>query len=65
MVHASEPGGAEVWKYIQQAYVGWKAPLGRGLTLEAGILHGRAGLTLAPLTVDQRGLVLAGAVATF
>src|SRR5262249_16731814 len=35
------PGAAAVdgstWKYIQQAYVGWKAPIGRGLLLEAGI----------------------------
>lgn len=31
------PSGAEVWKYIQQAYAGWKAPVGRGLSLQAGI----------------------------
>lgn len=29
--------GPEVWKYIQQAYAGWKAPVGRGLSLQAGI----------------------------
>ncbi len=29
--------GAEVWKYIQQAIVGWKAPVGRGLLLQGGI----------------------------
>ncbi len=28
---------ASTWKYIQQAYVGWKAPVGRGLLIEAGI----------------------------
>lgn len=26
-----------VWKFIQQANVGWRAPVGRGLLLEAGI----------------------------
>lgn len=29
--------GADVWRFIQQATVGWKAPLGRDLLLEAGI----------------------------
>lgn len=29
--------GADLWKYIQQAYVGWNAPVGRGLLLQAGI----------------------------
>lgn len=29
--------GSEVWKYIQQAHAGWKAPVGRGLLLQAGI----------------------------
>lgn len=28
---------ASTWKYIQQANVGWKAPLGRGLLLSAGL----------------------------
>jgi hypothetical protein len=27
----------DVWKYIQQAVVAWRAPLGRGLLLEAGV----------------------------
>lgn len=31
------PVGAEVWKYIQQAYAGWKAPVGRGLLLQMGV----------------------------
>jgi hypothetical protein len=35
---ASTPGSsASAWKYIQQAYAGWKAPVARGLALEAGI----------------------------
>lgn len=29
--------GAELWKYIQQAYVGYRFGLGRGLLLQAGI----------------------------
>ncbi|HSO39611.1 MAG TPA: outer membrane beta-barrel protein, partial [Labilithrix sp.] len=29
--------GAGTWKYLQQANVGWKAPLGRGLLLQAGL----------------------------
>lgn len=29
---------AELWKYIQEAYVTYKAPVGRGLQLQAGIV---------------------------
>ena len=29
--------GPELWKYIQQAFVTYKAPIGRGLTIKAGI----------------------------
>ena len=29
--------GAGTWRYIQQANVGWKAPVGRGLQLQAGL----------------------------
>jgi hypothetical protein len=29
--------GADLWKYIQEAYVGYKAPLGRGLLIQAGV----------------------------
>lgn len=46
VLHASEPAGdfagAEVWKYVQQAYVGYKLPLGRGLTVEGGIFPSRS-----------------------
>jgi hypothetical protein len=31
------PSNSNVWKFIQQANVTWVAPLGRGLTLDAGI----------------------------
>jgi hypothetical protein len=36
IVHASEPGGAEVYKNFEQAYVSYLAPLGKGLQLDAG-----------------------------
>ena len=31
------PSGPDVWKFIQQANVGYNAPIGRGLQLDAGI----------------------------
>ncbi len=31
------PLGVETWKHVQQANVGWKAPVGRGLLLEGGL----------------------------
>lgn len=31
------PLGVETWKHVQQANVGWKAPLGRGLLVEGGL----------------------------
>jgi hypothetical protein len=53
-VYASEPvhpgtpvanaSGPELWKYIQEAYVTYKAPVGRGLTLKAGIEGSPCGL---------------------
>ncbi len=35
-VHAAEPGGADVFQYLQQAYIDYKAPIGKGLTLSFG-----------------------------
>lgn len=45
--YASEPAlagasganatGSDLWKYVQEANVGWKAPIGRGLLLQAGL----------------------------
>jgi hypothetical protein len=35
-VHSSEPGGSDVYQYLQQAYVSYKAPLGKGLTVDFG-----------------------------
>src|SRR5262245_23609177 len=40
---------ASTWKYIQQAYVGWKAPVGRGLVLEAGIFLSPIGYETVPV----------------
>jgi hypothetical protein len=37
--------GPELWKYIQEAYVAYKAPIGRGLEIKAG-------LEAAPLGVE-------------
>jgi hypothetical protein len=37
LIHASEPGGAETYKYIQQAYVSYLAPVGKGLQVDFGI----------------------------
>jgi hypothetical protein len=36
LVHAAEPGGADVFKTFQQGYLSWLAPVGRGLQLDAG-----------------------------
>jgi hypothetical protein len=31
------PSNGELWKYLQQAYVGYRFPVGRGLTITAGL----------------------------
>lgn len=36
IVHAVEPGGAEVFKHIQQGYLSYLAPAGKGLQLDIG-----------------------------
>jgi hypothetical protein len=36
LVHAAEPGGADVFKSFEQAYVSFLAPLGGGLQLDVG-----------------------------
>jgi hypothetical protein len=52
VVHSAEPGGdflgTNVWKFIQQAYVGYKLPLGRGLTVEAGVFPSHVGFEVFP-----------------
>lgn len=48
VLHAGEPLGVnvgpEVWKYVQQATVAARAPVGRGLLIEAGIYPSHIGL---------------------
>ena len=36
LVNAYEPGGTDYLKYVQQAYVSYLAPLGKGLTIDFG-----------------------------
>jgi hypothetical protein len=41
---AANPSGPELWKYLQEAYLTYKAPIGRGLTLKAGVERAPLGL---------------------
>lgn len=34
---STNPSNGELWKYLQEAFVGYKAPIGRGLDLKAGL----------------------------
>jgi hypothetical protein len=36
LVHAAEPGGADVFKTFEQGYLSWLAPLGRGVQVDVG-----------------------------
>lgn len=36
LVNAFEPGGADYLKYVQQAYISYLAPVGKGLTIDFG-----------------------------
>src|SRR5262249_29902117 len=36
IVHASEPGGADVFRHIEQAYLSYLAPAGKGLQIDVG-----------------------------
>jgi len=36
MVHASEPGGSEIFKHVQQVYGSYLAPIGSGLQIDVG-----------------------------
>jgi hypothetical protein len=36
MIHAAEPGGADIFKAFEQAYLSWLAPAGKGLQLDVG-----------------------------
>jgi len=35
-IHASEPANSELVQYVQQAFVSYKAPVGKGLTVDVG-----------------------------
>jgi hypothetical protein len=35
---AANASNAELWKYLQEANIGWKAPVGRGLLLQLGLV---------------------------
>lgn len=52
ILYAGEPAGTaigpEVFKFIQQATVAYKAPLGRGLVIEAGIMPSHIGFEVFP-----------------
>lgn len=41
--------GASAWKYLQQANIAWRAPVGRGLTLEAGLFLSPIGPETIPV----------------
>jgi hypothetical protein len=36
MIHALEPGGAEIFKTFEQGYLSWLAPVGKGLQFDVG-----------------------------
>ncbi len=40
---AGEASGPTTWKYLQQAYVGYRAPVGRGLLAQAGLFTSSVG----------------------
>jgi hypothetical protein len=52
VVHQGEPSGSvvgpAVWKFVQQATVAWKVPVGRGLVLDAGIMPAFIGGEVLP-----------------
>lgn len=52
VVYSAEPhgpaSGPEVWKFLQIASIAYKAPLGRGLLIEAGILPSHVGFEVFP-----------------
>ncbi len=47
IVHVAEPGGVglgpELWRHLQRASVAYTIPVGRGLTLEAGVMPSHNG----------------------
>jgi hypothetical protein len=41
---AANASGPELWKYLQEAYLSYKAPVGRGLKLTAGLMASPIGI---------------------
>jgi len=65
LVHASEPGGREVYKVIQQAYGSYLAPLGSGLQVDFGkfvTMHGAEVIETKDNWNYSRGLLFAWAI---
>ena len=48
----SNASGAELWKYVQQAYVGYRFGVGRGLTVTAGLFLSPIGPESMPVRED-------------
>jgi Putative beta-barrel porin-2, OmpL-like. bbp2 len=64
-VHAAEPGGSDVYQYLQQAYVTYKAPLGKGLSVDVGkfVTHMGAEVIDTPLNYNySRSLLFSWAI---
>jgi hypothetical protein len=65
LVHASEPGGSEVYKVIQQAYGSYLAPVGSGLQIDVGKFvtsHGAEVIETKDNWNYSRGLLFAWAI---
>jgi len=65
LVHASEPGGKDVYKVIQQAYGSYLAPIGSGLQIDFGkfvTVHGAEVIETKDNWNYSRGLLFAWAI---
>jgi hypothetical protein len=65
LVHASEPGGKDVYKVIQQAYGSYLAPIGSGLQIDFGkfvTVHGAEVIETKDSWNYSRGLLFAWAI---
>jgi hypothetical protein len=65
LVNAFEPGGTDYLKYVQQAYVSYLAPVGKGLTIDFGKFVTPAGAELIESKDNfnySRGLLFALAI---
>src|SRR6266568_8401917 len=65
LVHATEPGGKDVYKVIQQAYGSYLAPIGSGLQIDFGkfvTVHGAEVIETKDNWNYSRGLLFAWAI---